>query len=124
LGAGIAAGITGSVGVTVALWPNLWAGLFSSDPDVLNAGYTYLRIAGPCYIFLGIGIALYFASQGAGKVTLPMLAGTARFIIAAGGGLLSIRYMGGDLIFLFALIGLGMFVLGVGAVAAVKCRTW
>jgi Na+-driven multidrug efflux pump len=68
LGAAIAAGITGSVGVTVALWPNLWAGLFSSDPGVLSAGYAYFHIAGPCYIFLGIGIALYLASQGAGKV--------------------------------------------------------
>ena len=124
IGAGIAAGITGSVGMTVALWPNLWAGLFSSDPGVLNTGYTYLRIAGPCYIFLGIGIALYFASQGAGKVILPMLAGTARFIIAAVGGLLCIRYMGGGLIFLFALIALGMFVLGIGAAAAVKFRDW
>ena len=37
LGAALAAGITGYVGVTVALWPSLWAGLFSSDPGVLNA---------------------------------------------------------------------------------------
>jgi putative MATE family efflux protein len=124
LGAALAAGITGSVGVTVALWPNLWAGLFSSDPGVLAAGYTYLRIAGPCYIFLGIGIALYFASQGAGRVILLMLAGTARFIIAAVGGFLAIRYLGGGLISLFALIGLGMFALGVGATAAVRFRAW
>ena len=94
LGAALAAGITGYVGVTVALWPSLWAGLFSSDPGVLNAGYAYLHIAGPCYIFLGTGMALYFASQGAGKIALPMLAGTAHFIIAAVGGLLSISYMG------------------------------
>jgi len=123
-GAGIAACITGSVGVTVALWPNLWAGLFSSDPGVLDAGYTYLRIAGPCYIFLGMGIALYFASQGAGRVMLPMLAGTARFIIAAVGGLISILYLGGGMIVLFVLIGSGMFVLGAGIAAAIKFRPW
>jgi hypothetical protein len=40
------------------------------------------------------------------------------------GGFLCIRYMGGSLNFLFALIGLGMFVLGVGAAAAVKFRAW
>lgn len=123
-GAGIAACITGSVGVTVALWPNLWAGLFSTDPGVLDTGYTYLRIAGPCYIFLGIGIALYFASQGAGRVALPMLVGTARFIIAALGGFLTIRFFHNGIISLFALIGLGMFVLGAGIAAVVKFRTW
>jgi hypothetical protein len=37
-----------------------------------------------------------------------MFSGTARFIIAAVCGLLSIRYMGGGLIFIFVLIGLGM----------------
>ncbi|MDD5170340.1 MAG: MATE family efflux transporter [Syntrophales bacterium] len=125
MGAGIAAFITGSIGMTVAVWPsNLWAGLFSSDPGVLDAGYTYLRIVGPCYIFLGIGIALYFASQGAGKVALTMLAGTSRFVIAAIGGLILVRYMGGGLTALFTLIDFGMVALGIGAAAAVKFRAW
>lgn len=124
MGAGLAAVITGCVGLTVTLWPGLWAGLFSNDPGVLHAAYTYLRIVGPFYMFLGIGIALYFASQGAGRVILPMLAGTARFIIAAVGGLLCVRYLEGGLISLFALIGLGMFVLGIACAAAVKFRHW
>ena len=53
-----------------------------------------------------------------------MLAGTAHFIIAAVGGLLSISYMGEVLICIFILIGLGMIAFGVGSVAAVKFRSW
>jgi putative efflux protein, MATE family len=121
-GAGLAACVTGSVGITVSIWPGLWAGLFSSDAAVLNVAFSYLRIAGPCYLFLGIGLALYFASQGAGKVLWPMLAGSSRFIVAAGGGLLVIRYLGGTLSSLFLLIGMGMFVLGVGASIAIWRR--
>ena len=124
MGAGIAACITGSVGITVAIWPQLWAGLFSSDPGVLQAGYTYLHIAGPCYAFLGIGIALFFASQGAGKVLWLMLAGTTRFIVAAAGGFVAVHYWGGDLTLLFIMIGSGMAVLGACASAAMKWRVW
>jgi len=123
-GAGLAAGMTGSVGVVVALWPGLWAGLFSSDPAVLETGYTYLRIAGGCYAFFGAGIALYFASQGAGRMLWPVLAGSARFVIAVGGGLVVLRYFNGTLAGLFAVIGFAMVVYGAGTVAAVKWGRW
>jgi Na+-driven multidrug efflux pump len=123
-GAGLAAGMTGSVGVIVALWPGVWAGLFSNDAAVLNAGYTYLRIAGWCYGFFGAGIALYFASQGAGKMLWPVLAGSARFLIAVAGGFVVLRYFNGTLTMLFAVIGFAMIVYGVATVAAVKWGVW
>jgi putative MATE family efflux protein len=123
-GAALAAGVTGSVGIAVALWPGLWAGMFSSDPAVLDAGYVYLRIAGGCYAFLGAGIALYFASQGAGRMFWPVLAGTVRFALAVFGGLIVLRYFDGTLAGLFAMIGFAMFVYGVGCVAAVKWGAW
>ncbi len=123
-GAALAACMTGSVGITVAWWPALWAGLFSSDPAVLDAGYTYLRIAGGCYAFLGAGIALYFASQGAGRMFWPVLAGSARFVIAIAGGLVVLRWFNGTLAGLFGVIGFAMIVYGAGTVAAVKWGTW
>jgi putative MATE family efflux protein len=122
VGGALAAFITGSVGIVVALWPHLWAGMFSTDPAVLDSGYTYLRIVGPCYAFLGIGIALYFASQGAGKMMWPMLAGSARFVIAAIGGLIVIHFLNSGLSTLFILIGFAMVFFGFGAAAAVKWR--
>ncbi len=123
-GAGLAAAVTGGVGVIVALWPALWAGLFSEDAAVLDAAYTYLRIAGGCYAFFGAGVALYFASQGAGKMLWPVLAGSARFLIAVIGGLLVLRYHNGPLAGLFAIIGLAMIAYGAGMAATVKWGAW
>ena len=123
-GAGLAAGVTGSVGLVVALWPSVWAGLFSSDAAVLDAAYTYLRIAGWCYAFFGAGVALYFASQGAGKMFWPVVAGSARFVIAVAGGLVVLRYFNGTLAGLFGVIGFAMIVYGAGTMAAVKWGNW
>lgn len=123
-GAALAAGITGSVGLIVALWPAVWAGLFSNDAAVLDAGYTYLRIAGWCYAFFGAGIALYFASQGAGRMLWPVLAGSARFVVAVGGGFVLLRYFNGTPAGLFAIIGLAMVVYGAATIAAVHWGAW
>jgi putative MATE family efflux protein len=123
-GAALAAGVTGCVGVVVALWPGVWAGLFSTDAAVLDAAYTYLRIAGWCYAFFGAGVALYFASQGAGKMLWPVLAGSARFLIAVIGGLVVLRYFNGTLTGLFAVMGLAMVAYGAGMAATVKWGAW
>src|SRR5438093_1075759 len=63
-GAAMAAGVTESIGLVAALFPHGWLALFSAEPDVLSTGATYLRIVGPTYGFFGLGLALYFASQG------------------------------------------------------------
>ncbi len=124
MGAGFAACLTGAAGITVAIRPEIWAGLFSTDPAVLEAAFSYLHIVGPFYILLGIGIALYFASQGARRMLFPMLAGTARFLIAALGGFVMVRFVGGNPASVFIFISLGMLALGLGAAAAVKWTDW
>ncbi len=124
MGAGFAAFLIGAVGITVAIRPEIWAGLFSSDPAVLETAFSYLHIVGPFYIFLGIGIALYFASQGARRMFFPMLAGTARFLIAVCGGFLIVYFFDGEAGSLFVFISLGMLALGAGAAAAVKWTDW
>jgi len=124
MGAGLAACLTGAVGITVAIRPELWAGLFSSDPAVLETAFSYLRTVGTFYIFLGIGIALYFASQGARRMFFPMLAGTARFLIAVCGGFVMVSFFDGQAGSVFVFISLGMLALGAGAAAAVKWTDW
>src|SRR5207302_1305885 len=74
-GALIAAGTTEAIGLAAALFPHAWLGLFSNEPEVLAAGAAYLRVVGPAYGFFGLGLALYFASQGAGRLLWPLLAG-------------------------------------------------
>ena len=124
MGAGFAALLTGTVGITVAIRPEIWAGLFSSDPAVLETAFRYLHIVGPFYIFLGIGIALYFASQGARRMFFPMLAGTARFLTAACGGFVIVYFFDGKAASVFVFISLGMLALGIGAASAVKWTDW
>ena len=85
--AGAAAGITvGAIGLIVAVMPSLWVSLFTSDPGVTAAAASYLVWAGPAFAFFGMGVCLYFSSQGAAKVGGPVIAGTARLLIVGGGG--------------------------------------
>ena len=60
-------------------------------PPMLEAGSAYLRAVGPFYGCFGFGLALYFASQGAGKLLWPLIAGFARVAVAIGGGWLALH---------------------------------
>ena len=51
-------------------FPAAWLTLFDTDPAMIDAGSQYLRTVGPFYGFFGLGMALYFASQGAGRAHL------------------------------------------------------
>jgi Na+-driven multidrug efflux pump len=115
--------LTESVGVAAALFPRGWIGLFSSDPQVLEAGSTYLRIVGPFYGFFGLGLALYFSSQGAGRLIWPLTGGFLRLLIAAVGGWLAL-YLTGSVIGLFIALAAGLAVYGVTILAAVKAGVW
>jgi MATE family, multidrug efflux pump len=123
-GAGMAAALTGAIGLGAALVPQAWLGLFSADPEVLKAGATYLWIVGPAYGFFGLGLALYFASQGAGRLLWPVLAGFSRLVIASVGGWLAIRWFGGGLPALFAVMALAFVVFGITSAVAVKSGAW
>ena len=85
IGAAAACSFSLAIGAAVWLFPAAWVGLFSDDPGVIAAGSRYLRIVAPFYPFLALGIALYFAAQGAGRVLQPVLAGTARLVIILAG---------------------------------------
>jgi Na+-driven multidrug efflux pump len=105
------------------VWPAAWLGLFSGDPGMLASGSQYLRIVGPAYGFFGLGLVLYFASQGAGKLSWPLLAGLARLVIAIGGGWAALR-LTGSLGWLFAALALALVTHGVTLCAAVASGAW
>ena len=67
-GGGVAAAVTGVIGLAAALFPGAWLGLFTDDPRVVAGGAAYLRVVGPTFGFFGFGLALYFAAQGAGRM--------------------------------------------------------
>jgi len=120
VGAGLAAAITGSIGLLGALFPHAWIGLFSAEPEVLAAGETYLRLVGPTYGLLGLGLALYFASQGTGRLVWPLAVGILRLLIVAGGGWLAVHWFGAGLAGIFSAIGVALVVFGVAMAVAVS----
>ena len=61
------------------------------------------------YGFFGFGLALYFASQGAGRLLYPLLAGLLRLLLGVGGGWLILRET----------VSLGLFFLALGVALAV-----
>jgi Na+-driven multidrug efflux pump len=123
IGGALAFGLTEIIGIAAAIWPTAWLGLFGSDPAMLAAGSAYLRAVGPFYGFFGLGLALYFASQGAGRLLWPVLAGMLRVAIAAGGGWLALSLTGSPS-GLFAAIGLGLFAYGTVNGVAIACGAW
>jgi Na+-driven multidrug efflux pump len=123
VGAAIAVAITEAIGTAAAIWPSAWPGLFSSDPRVIAAGSSYLRMVGPAYGFFGLGLALYFASQGAGRLFWPLFAGFLRMLVALGGGWLALR-VSGSLVWLFAAIAAGLVLQGMTVVTAIMAGAW
>ena len=123
IGSGLAFLLTELVGLSAAIWPAAWLGLFGHDPELLEVGTTYLRIVGPCFGFFGLGIALYFSSQGAGRLAWPLVAGLLRITIAIGGGALVLG-LTGSLAALLAIYATGMVAYGLVIAAAVGSGRW
>jgi putative MATE family efflux protein len=123
-GAAMAGAVTGAIGVTAALMPSGWTGLFTSDPAVAAVASTYLRIVGPAYPLFGVGLALYFASQGAGRLRWPVIASVARLLLATVGGWAALALLGGGLPSLFVAMALALVAYGGLTAWAVRTGAW
>jgi putative MATE family efflux protein len=122
-GAGLAFAMTEAIGLLAALFPHAWLSLFNTDPAVLEAGSRYLRVVGPTYGFFGLGLVLYFASQGAGRMLWPVAGSVLRLAIAAGGGWLALQWEG-DLTHLFLVQGFALFAYGMVNAGAIAGGAW
>jgi putative MATE family efflux protein len=122
-GGALAFAMTETVGLIAAIWPQAWLGLFANDVGMQEAGCAYLHIVGPSYGFFGLGLALYFASQGAGRLLWPLMSGFLRMLVAIGGGWLALR-MTGSMSALFAALAAGLVIYGVTLVTAVRAGVW
>jgi putative MATE family efflux protein len=122
-GATIAFLMTEVIGCAAALWPNAWLSLFASDPTMRQAGTYYLHAVGPLYGFFGVGLVLYFASQGAGRLSWPVLGNLARLGVAALGGAAALRW-GHGLTQIFLAQGAALVIYALINVAAVAGGAW
>lgn len=125
-GSFVAAAIVGSIGVLFAFFPGLWLGMFldPSDTQTRAAGEAYFRIVAPFYGFFGLGLALYFASQGAGRMLWPVVGSLCRIVIAVGGALLLTAGTALGIKGVFAAISFAMFVYGMVIAVAIYKTRW
>jgi Na+-driven multidrug efflux pump len=123
IGAAIAAGLCELIGVCAAIFPYAWLSLFGTDAAMIDAGSRYLHVVGPAYGLFGLGMALYFASQGAGRLLWPLLANFARLIIAAVGGFVALRVTG-NLTEVFIALSVALATFGLINAAAVAGGVW
>jgi MATE family, multidrug efflux pump len=123
IGAAIAACLCETIGLFAAAFPNAWLSLFDSDAAMLDAGSRYLRVVGPFYGLFGLGMALYFASQGAGRLLWPLIANLTRLMIATVGGWLALR-SSGDLTNVFLSLAIALAAFGLINAAAVAGGAW
>jgi putative MATE family efflux protein len=122
-GAGLVFIMTEAIGLMAAIFPGAWLSLFNTDPAMLEAGSSYLRMVGPVYGFFGIGLVLYFASQGAGRLLWPVSSNLLRLAVAGGGGWIALQW-GSGLESLFFVLSVALVVYGVTNAAAIAGGAW
>jgi Na+-driven multidrug efflux pump len=115
--------MTEAIGLCAAAYPHAWLSLFNADPAMLDAGTQYLHAVGPLYGFFGLGLILYFGSQGAGRLLWPVMGNLARLAVAATGGWLALRH-GGGLMQVFMAQGVALVVYGLVNAVAVSGGAW
>jgi len=124
LGAAIVAAITGTIGLTTAIAPALWMNLFTQDAAVREFGASYLRIVGAFYGLYGLGLALFFASQGAGRMFWPLAGSVARLVIVALGGWACVQVLQTSASGFFAVVAISLAVYGLIIAGAIKFGSW
>jgi putative MATE family efflux protein len=115
--------MTETIGLIAAFFPGPWLLLFGNDPAMLATGTQYLQLVGPLYGFFGIGLVLYFASQGAGRLLWPVIGNLARLLVAGVGGWFALRWSG-QLEPVFAAQGIALVVYGGVIASAIAGGAW
>jgi putative MATE family efflux protein len=106
-GVATCAAACGAIGITVAMRPTLWLGLFSDDPDVFRVGGLYLHIVAPTYLCFGMGLGLFFVSQGLGRGAAAAAANAARLAVNVIGGLVAVYWLDLGMTGFFAAVAIG-----------------
>ena len=120
---GLSASVLGILGVLIVLMPGLWVDIFTGDRAVRAAAYGYLRIAGCSYAFFGLGLCLYFASQGAGRVGGAIAAQAVRLAVVVLGGW-ALLGIAAPLWTVFALSAIAIIPMGLGTALFIRLARW
>ncbi|MFL2706775.1 MAG: MATE family efflux transporter [Gammaproteobacteria bacterium] len=112
------------IGLTLAVFPDVWIQFFTDDLKAYEVTKQYIQIVGPFYIFQGVGLSLYFASQGANAMKWPTIATIARFLIASIGGSVSIYWLGFGIESIFLSSSIAMMIFGAMIFISIKRGAW
>jgi Na+-driven multidrug efflux pump len=116
--------LSGLIGLILALTPDFWISFFTSDQEVLSVTKIYIQILGVCYLFQGVGLSLYFASQGANSMKWPIVITATRFIVFTVAALLSVYYFATGVVGIFYSSAGAMILFGILMFIAVKKGAW
>lgn len=122
--AGFSAILAGSIGAVAALFPGLWANLFTDVEAVRAACRAYLQTVAPFYAFFGVATCLFFASQGAGRVVWPVIAAVVRVVIIVGGSVFLASSPAAVPNDYFMVIAAGMITHAVVTATAIRLGAW
>ena len=120
----LAGAIALAIGIAAAALPGPLARTFGTSQAVQDSIRLYLVIVGPAFGVFGLGMALYFAAQGAGRMRGPFTASVARIVVSVGGGVLLGDFFGWGLPGLFAAVSAGFVAYGVIMAASVRAGVW
>lgn len=123
-GGSLALCLSGIVGILLAVFPDVWIKYLTDDLAILGEAKQYIQIVGFFYGFQGLGLSLYFASQGASAMKWPVVATMTRFLIVCVGGLF-VTYSVFDTIqtvYIFAALAMASF--GTVNAVALKMGAW
>ena len=124
VGATTAGLLSAVIGLALALTPNLWISIFTSDPETLLVTKQYIQILGVCYIFQGYGLSLYFASQGANAMKWPIIITAIRLIVFSVLALVAVYWLSYGLVSIFYASAIAMVIFGILMVISLKMGAW
>ena len=110
-GATFIASIAAIAGITFSVSPGLWLDFYTTDLDAYLIGALYLSIVAPFFPLFAFGKTLYFASQGTGKMLVPISGAITRLFIVTVFGFICI-YLKLEIKYLFFVIGIAMSSVG------------
>ena len=114
---------TGIIGIIATAEPSLWLERFTTNPKAYSYGALYLSFAAPFYGLFGGGQTLYFASQGTGRMLIPVIVSISRLLLVATVGMLSVKYSW-DISVIFGTVGAGLAIIGAGNAANMFSTIW
>lgn len=124
LGGLMAWAATGLVGVAVALLAPVLTPLATADSQVARIAAQALGYTGFAFGGFGLGMAMYFASMGAGRMAWPIAASLSRISLAAGGGWWLAHHTSLGINGHFLGVALGITAYGVITASSVRSGVW